>query len=197
MALDVQVGFLLSRETGLRKIFRCGAAAHGDIHRMKLTPAKRVIGGDDLPFQLLRQLGSEDGLAYLTAALMQGFQVARIEVGEQPPDLQVQFGFAQEISIRLRRDGEPIGHLHAFGGQFLEHLAKRSILAADERNIVHGDVIKPADIISLGCRRGGALCAFGEIQRRAARASFPFQGDRCRHNNFFVGFDSFDFRKCF
>ena len=93
MALHVQISFLLAGEAGVGQILRRGAAPDGDVHRMKLIPAKRVVGGGDFLFEVARELGGENRVANLTAALTKVFNVAGVEFAEETANLVVELGF--------------------------------------------------------------------------------------------------------
>ena len=53
----IQIGFLLSRETGIGQVLCCGAAAYGNRYRLRVLPrcsTQASIGGRDRLLQILR-----------------------------------------------------------------------------------------------------------------------------------------------
>ena len=120
---------------------------------MQCRAAQPHIGLDDRRLQILRQLGGENGLPHLAAALAEVLHVVRVEVAQNLADALVEPRLAQKMAVRLGRDGETIGHLDALARQFAAHLAQRGILAADQRDVVDADLVKPEDVFRTASRR--------------------------------------------
>jgi hypothetical protein len=150
MAADIEIRLVLAGHARVGQVLRCGATAYGHVRRMERVAPERVVGGGDFRFEIAREGGGEDGVTDLRATLAKVLHVACVETLEDVANRHVQSGLTQEVTIRLRRDGEAVGHFDAFGRQLAIHLAQRSVLPADQRHIIHADVGEPFDE-SAGC----------------------------------------------
>ena len=183
MAADVQVSLVLPGHAGVRQVLRRRAAAHGHVGGMQRAALKRIVGGEDFRFEVARQLGGENGVTNLRAALPEVLHVARIESLEDVANLRVQSRLAQKIAKPVGGDGKAIRHLHTLGRQLAEHLAQRSVLPADQRHVVDADVSEPFDEAWRDAR--GRFRSYGasgrarRSERRRALRRFGFRGIRC------------------
>jgi hypothetical protein len=83
-ATDVQEGFLLAGERGVRQVFGGGRGAHGDSH-VVVAGGQRGEGRTDFGVQL-REFGFHDPLADLGAGLGQGIDVIDVQGVERGVD---------------------------------------------------------------------------------------------------------------
>ena len=96
--------------------------------------------------KILRKLGGKNRLPHLACALAEVLEIMRIKVAQNLFDFLVETRIAQNIAIGFGGDGKPIGHFDAFARELPAHLAQRSILAADERDVIDADLVKPKDV---------------------------------------------------
>jgi hypothetical protein len=71
--------------------------------------------------------------------------VADVEAVELVADQRFQPGTADEVSERVRRDGEAVRHVHARPGEFADHFTQRGVFAAHQRDVIDADLAKPLD----------------------------------------------------
>ena len=71
---------------------------------------------------------------------------------------------SQEVPVRLGRDRESIRDLHPGGCQLAVHLAERGVLAADQRDVVDADFVKPLDVSCCTAGRYGCGWFFKSLR---------------------------------
>ena len=94
------------------------------IDRVKLMTLKGVVSSENLLLQIVRPSSGENRVTNLRAALAKVLQVARIEVFQDFSNPAIQRSRAQEVTVRLSRDGEPVWHLDALRRQLAIHLTQ-------------------------------------------------------------------------
>lgn len=119
--------------------------AHGDIHSAAPAASRHIamrepgVGREDLLPHRHRRRCSGDPLADAGRTLRQRPRVRHVQPVELSVHPFLDSRLTQVQTERLGGDGEPVGHPHAQRRQFADHLAQRSVLAADNCDIVDGD----------------------------------------------------------
>src|SRR5688572_18345312 len=99
-----------------------------------------------IPNVSLQRLGKgrlEDPGTDLLAAGGERIHVVAIECAEALVDAPLEIVCADEFAERRRGRGKPSGHADAGGREPRDHLAERGVLAADFREILEAQVLKP------------------------------------------------------
>ena len=78
------------------------------------------------------------------------------------------------MAIGLGGDREAIGNGDALRRELLEHLAKRGVLAADQRNVLDANLAKEADEARAGLRLGFRCLIERSIVQGASPVSSPY-----------------------
>jgi hypothetical protein len=64
--------------------------------------------------------------------------------------LGLESGAGDEIPVCFGGDRKTVGHVDSLGCQLSDELAEGSVLAANQRNVLDADFLKPANIAKLG-----------------------------------------------
>ena len=140
-AADVQEGFLLAGEGGVRQVFGGGRGTHGYGHVVVA-----VRHGDEGLTNLLVQFGGErrihHPLANLRTGLGQGIDIVDIQRIECGMDLRIQPAFFEEVTVGLGGSGEATGNRYASTGKVADHLAQGGVLAPYMLNIMDAELIE-------------------------------------------------------
>ena len=123
--LDMQKGFLLACETGIRQILSGGAGAHG--HGRSPQGA---VSDADLLLQPLGQGGCQQQGSSRLARGLEGRQISRVEAFQDGAQGRLKAVAGEEKPVGGGGGGEPFRHAHPRGGQGADHLAEGGILAA-------------------------------------------------------------------
>ena len=145
-ALHIEIGLLLAGEARVRQVLRRGAAAHGDIKRMRGIRRQLSVCLGDRLLKVCGYFRRHDRMPDAGSARAQVLDIARIQVSKDIPYLGVHAGLSKEVAISLGGDCEPVGDLHTRGCQFAIHLSERGVLPANQRDIVDADFIKPPNV---------------------------------------------------
>ncbi len=148
-AFDVEEGFLLTGEGGIRQIFRGGGGAHGDL-QVRVPGLKLGIGTFHLGFEGRRQRRVDDPLTNLGTDARQFDHVVHIEGIEGGIDTLVEAFVGQEFAIGIGGSRKAAGHGDTGIGQIGDHLTERGVLAANAINIVHAELIEIDDVFGCG-----------------------------------------------
>ncbi len=138
---DVEEGFLLAGEGGIRQVFGGRRRAYGD-RQIGVALGNPGEGLADLRIQTLRERRVHDPLANLRASLGQGDDVIDIQGIEGGVDALVQAALLEEIAVGLGRGGEPAWNGHARASQVGDHLAEGCVLAAHALDVVHAKLLQ-------------------------------------------------------
>ena len=135
LAPDVQIGFLLTGETGIRQILGRGAGADGD-GQVGLSGAagKFLKGGNNFGAGLGRKLAGLDGLTDCGSGVGQG-DLARLQPGQGFGDHVIQTIGCQVIAEGVGGGGKTGRHLDALGAQLADHFAQGRVFAPHECHI--------------------------------------------------------------
>jgi hypothetical protein len=155
-AMDVQEGFLLAGEGGVRQVLGRGRGAHGK-SRLRIAGTQHGKGFTDRRLQGGRKRLRLDPGTDLRTGFGQGAHVLGVERIQTGVDAVRQAVVLQEFAKGVRRGGEPGGDLHT-GGQLGNHFAEAGVLAADYLDIAHSQVLKRYDQVGRTekCRHGKA-----------------------------------------
>ncbi|OIQ78749.1 hypothetical protein GALL_395460 [mine drainage metagenome] len=140
-AADIEIGFLLSGERGVRQVFRRCGGAHRE-RRIRVAGGQRGIRSADGLLEVGRKGRVDNPLADLFANLRQGAHVVRIQGGQRRFDAPLQPAGAQDFAEGMRRGAKPARHAHSGSGELADHFAQRSILAADLVDIAHSHIVQ-------------------------------------------------------
>src|SRR5258708_8830054 len=94
-----------------------------------------MIVGPNVSFKLGRKRRLGDPRADFLAAGRECLDVAAVEILQLLGDAPVEPTGSEEFAEGIRRGGEAAGDADASLGQAAGHLAKRTVLAADLRNV--------------------------------------------------------------
>ena len=169
---DVEEGFLLAREGGVRQVFGGGGGTHSHGH-VVVAGAHDGEGFADLLVQLGRELGVHHPLANLRAGLGQGIDVIDIEGVKRCVDLRIQAALLEKIAVGLSRSGETAGNRDTGAGQVTDHLAEGCVLAPHMLNIVIAELIEGNYVLyqgdlstnCIGKAQWAAQCRTTEVAR--------------------------------
>ncbi len=140
-AADVEEGFLLAGERGVRQVFSGSRGTHGNGHVV-------VVGGHfgegrtDFRIQAWREFGFHDPLANLRAGLGQGIDVVNVQRVERGVNAVVQPTLLEKVTVRLSRSGKAARHRHAGTGEVTDHLAQGCVLAPHMLHIMDAELIE-------------------------------------------------------
>ena len=143
VAVDVQEGFLLAGEGGVRKVFRGGRGPHREA--ALAFGSDRLVGGLDLGLEPGREGNVDDPLADLRAGLRQGVHVIHVQRVERGVDAVGEAVVGEEFAIRFRGRGKPARHPHT-RRQLADHFAERGVLAADQLHVGHAQFVEGDDV---------------------------------------------------
>jgi len=121
---DIQEGFLLAGERGIRQVFGSGRGAHGEGHVGGRVGDQALVLLGDGHSQRHRERRFHDRLTDLGATGGQRIHILDIERIEHGVDLRIQTALRQKVAIRLGRGGKAAGHANAGAGQLADHFAQ-------------------------------------------------------------------------
>ncbi|MCY1396959.1 hypothetical protein D9M71_119450 [compost metagenome] len=140
-ATDVQEGFLLAGEGGVRQVFGGGGGAYGHGH-VVVAAGHFGEGLADVGIQLGGELGVHHPLADLRAGLGQGIHVIDIKGVQRRMDLIIQAALLEEIPVGLSGGGETTRNRNAGAGEVADHFAQGCVLAPHTFDIVDAELIE-------------------------------------------------------
>jgi hypothetical protein len=146
-ALDVEEGFLLTGEGGIRQVLGGGGRAHGPGDFAARLGHQLLVIVIDGGFE-----GGREGLFHDPAPeagtdLGQLGDVVHVQIIEQGLDALVQSVLGQELAVGVGGGGEAAGDPHADFRKVMDHFAQGGVLAAHDGHIVHAQVAEPADVL--------------------------------------------------
>ncbi len=144
-AMNVEKGFLLAGEGGVREILRRGRRTHRERAFSAAVFHECLVRGADLRLQSRRQWRLEYPLADLRARRSQRGHVIDVETGEHLFNSARQSVRRQNLAIRGRGGGEASRNPHTGLSKLADHLAQRGILAAYAVDVGHAKFIKRYD----------------------------------------------------
>jgi len=144
----VQVGLLLTREGGIRQILGRGARPHRHRNFVRCVGPQPGMELTDLGLQRGRQRRRHHPGPDLGPGSGQRLDVLDVERRQPGMDPLLQLALAQEQAKRLGGRGEAVGHADSFLHELAQHLAQRSVLAADRLHVGHAQVAERDDVAS-------------------------------------------------
>ncbi|OIQ75439.1 hypothetical protein GALL_428950 [mine drainage metagenome] len=149
-AVDVEEGFLLAGERGVRQVLGGGGGAHGKGDALVGVPDQAMVVVGDFLVQLILERGFHDPLADLAAAIGQRAQVFDVQLVECGVDALRQAILRQEVAVGIGRGGKAAGHAHPGLGQVLDHFAEGGVLAAHAGDIGDAELFEGKDVLGHG-----------------------------------------------
>ncbi len=140
-AADVEEGFLLAGERGVRKVFGGGRGTHGDGH-VFVAGGHFGEGRTDFAVKTRREVGFHDPLANLRTSLGQGVDVIHVECVERGVDTVVETTLFEKIAVRLRRSGKAARYRYTSTCEVADHLAQGCVLAPHMLYIMDAELIE-------------------------------------------------------
>ena len=168
-AAHIEIAVVLAGETGARQILRRRRRADGDAQLRAIFRRQSRQRRADLRVEIGGQGGGVDDLARPRGAARQIVDIGNIESDERLFQRRPSAGGLERMAIGLGGDREAIGNGDALRREFPEHLAKRGVLAADQRNVLDADLAKEAD--DSARRPGARLPLFDRTIYRPRRIS--------------------------
>ncbi len=144
LAAHVQKSLLLAGEGCLGQVLGGGGGAHRDGELAAL--AHLVPGLEHLLVEARRKRGFQHPAANLLAHLRQPLDVIHVEWRQRGANPLVQPALGQKIAIGVCRGGKPAGHRHPEARQARNHLADRSIFAADQLDVFILEFLERDDV---------------------------------------------------
>ena len=139
-ARDVQKSLMLAGKAGGGQVFGGGRAAHGQRHLFAIFSAQAGIGTHNFRDKIVRQRRAMNDFPRAPGAPRQVIDILHVQAIERFVQALPGVGLVQQITVGLCRDRKTVGHPHALRAQLADHLAQRSILAADQRDIGNADL---------------------------------------------------------
>lgn len=140
-AADIEEGFLLAGERGVRKVFggSGGTHCHGEV---VVAVGQGGEGLADLAVETGRELGFHHPLADLRAGLGQGVDVVDVQGVQGRVDTVVEATLLEEVTVGLGGGGKSAGYGNAGTGQVADHLAEGCVLAPHMLYIMDAELIE-------------------------------------------------------
>lgn len=152
---DVQVGFLLSGETGIGKILRRRTASYCHGHVLPAaTAAKFSVAGTDGCSGFRRELCPQNGVPDAASGFPQRCLPQAVIV-DATGNQGLQAIDGQELAVRIRRRCEAFGDPDAGSLQSPGQLAKGGVLPPDPWNVGKTGSVEPQD---MGVGQGSLRC---------------------------------------
>ncbi len=148
-AANVEEGFLLTGEGGVRQVFGGGGRAHR--HRQfAVAAAHLLIGVADRRFQLRLEGGVHHPFTDLLTGFRQSHHVFHVQRPERLIDLGGQIVVLEEVAESFRGGRKTARDGHAGRRQVADHLAKGGVLATDALDIALAQILKPDYVFRQG-----------------------------------------------
>jgi hypothetical protein len=145
---DVEEGFLLAGEGGIRQILGGGRRTHGHGHvAAAVVGAQLGVGGADVLVQLRLQRRIDHPAADFLAGGGQRVDVLDVQRGQLVEDALGQVVVRDEVLEGFSGGGITARHRNAQTGQVADHLAQRRILAAYAGQIGQTQFVQPQDVL--------------------------------------------------
>jgi len=140
-AAHAEEAVLLACEGRAREVLSRGARAHGDVDRgLAGLPGQLFVGGARLQGHIVRQRRPGDALADPARRAREGGHVLHVEPVERCAQVVRHAARSQVPVPGGRRQREAVRYPHARLGQAADHLAQGGVLAADQGQVVEGDL---------------------------------------------------------
>ena len=140
----VEEGFLLPGKTGVGEVLGGGGRAHRDRDVAGTgVLAEFFIRPADGLFEVGVQVGFGDPAADFLARCDQRVDVVHVQRFQALADAFGDPAVVQVAAIGIGRGGEPARYRHAQLGKVADHLAQRSVLAADPGEVGHAQLVQP------------------------------------------------------
>ena len=146
-AAHVEEGLLLPGKRGIGQVLGGGRRAHRNGQVLAEALLHFRPGVRDRTVQRVGEGGLDDPPANVRPRCSQRLDVVGLQALEAAGDLRVQAGLGQELAERIGGGGEAARNVHPGGGQVGDHFAQRGVLAADLVEVVHAELVEPADIL--------------------------------------------------
>ncbi len=139
---DVEVALLLAGERGVRQVFGRGRRAHRErgLGALALGDAFEMLADLLLQARLERRRG--DPFADFLAGRGQRLDVVDVQAGQALGNALGQVVVLEEIAESQCRGGKTARNAHAGAVQLGDHLAQRCVLAADDLDIGHPQLLE-------------------------------------------------------
>ena len=146
VTLDVEVRILLAGEARRREILGGRGAPDGEADVLAVLLLKLAVCSQNLAGQVVGESSAVDDLPRTFGFPRQRGDVGGVDVVELGVQPVPGTCLVQHVAIGRSGDGEPVRNADVLAGQLLEHLAQRSVLAADERHVLDADLLEKADV---------------------------------------------------
>ena len=148
-APDAKIALLFPGKARTRQIFCCGARSHSDVGILAIAFFKFAIGLEDLLGQVGREFLSDDRVADQGPAAMQLRKVLCIEPFQGVLDKYIKARAFQEVIICRRRYRKTGRDRHALLFERPDHFTKRSVLPADQSDVLDANLLKLQNVLCL------------------------------------------------
>ena len=147
-AHDIEVGFLLTGERSIRKVF-CGRRRANGNRDFFLPVLEPFVKSANFLFEFGRKRRFLNPFADVGACLSKCFDILNIKPGQALGDAVFKTAFLQKKTEGFSSRGKAVGNTDAGARKLTEQFAERSILSADAVDVRHAKLTKRKNIAAL------------------------------------------------